>query len=604
VPGVPKQAGGGSLRLRIGAVVTVCVAPALIGSAVDLFSMSKMNTSLVDLDRHSVVPLASLGDLRDMEGDTRVNVWQYFDASPAERPDLATELKETDDQADSDISAFFRAHGSTTDANGRLMTEFVADLKIWRGVRDNQVLAAVDRNDKAGARAALNGPLDAANETMAGPLDKLYEQETSAAGARVAASSGEFRQARTELFVITVVGLCLAILSAYLITRRILHTVGRIATVIASGDPKVRVGPTGDTTELGAVGVALDGMFDTMTAQHDELAVAQSAREAQMNAAAIRQRLGEREVRRRAQSVVEVTGSSVLDELHIVLQKAETVRRAADEIELRAAEAERMSKSVVDSAQSAVRVVAAVSESLQRVEGITTLIAGVASQTNLLALNATIEASRAGAAGKGFAVVAGEVKGLAANTKSSTVEITDTVGALRVDAGAMSASIADMTQGVDGINAATGKVTSVATDQRQSVEELERSVRDAVDRIKSMSQLSDTLERRRHERADVAGHVELKFGGATIGGGMHDLSSSGLMCVIDATGAPREGHPVSVTLNVGEQRYEVQTVVKRRFTADDGERLGLEFVDIDAGLARSIEAFLATLLHSDEKVDA
>jgi HAMP domain-containing protein len=143
---------------------------------------------------------------------------------------------------------------------------------------------------------ALIGALDVANETMAGPLDKLYEQETAAAGSRVAASSREYRTARLELLVITAVGLFLATLTAYFITRRILRTVGRIAVVIASGDPAARVGATGDTTELGAVGAALDGMFDTMAAQHGELAAAQAAREAQMNAAAVRQRLGEREV--------------------------------------------------------------------------------------------------------------------------------------------------------------------------------------------------------------------------------------------------------------------------------------------------------------------
>jgi len=165
----------------------------------------------------------------------------------------------------------------------------------------------------------------------------------------------------------------------------------------------------------------------------------------------------------------------------------------------------------------------------------------------------------------------------------------------------MSASIAAMTGGVDSINTATEKVASVATEQRQSVQELDRCVHDAVDRIKSMSQLSEKLERRRHERVEVSGGVELRFGGATINARMHDLSSSGLMCITDAAAAPQEGARVEVTLNVGEQQHVVQAVVMRRFTADNGERLGLEFVDVAAGVVQSIENFLAVLLHSDDE---
>lgn len=53
----------------------------------------------------------------------------------------------------------------------------------------------------------------------------------------------------------------------------------------------------------------------------------------------------------------------------------------------------------------------------------TALIAEFAEQTNLLALNAAIEAARAGDAGRGFAVVAGEVRKLAENSRSASVEI-------------------------------------------------------------------------------------------------------------------------------------------------------------------------------------
>ncbi len=160
----------------------------------------------------------------------------------------------------------------------------------------------------------------------------------------------------------------------------------------------------------------------------------------------------------------------------MVASAAEEMSATITEVGQNAANARAITeKAVMHSTQTAEKIKELI-QAANNVSSVTTVITEISEQTNLLALNATIEAARAGEAGKGFAVVANEIKELARQTSSATVEIRKQIEEMQLTTNTTIDEISTIAKIIQDINLSINGIASAVEEQAAATNDISNNI--------------------------------------------------------------------------------------------------------------------------------
>jgi methyl-accepting chemotaxis protein WspA len=261
-----------------------------------------------------------------------------------------------------------------------------AALAPYMEVRGQVLKLSKDPRTKAQAATLLQDQLQPLYRKLQDTIEdqvKLEKDEATTAGQQI---NGPIASAKTAILEGLLIGLILAVVSAYLVIQAVNRSLAKLVSVV-------------DTTRNG---------------NQQQLSTANeiAATTAEIGATS---------------KQISVTSKELVRTMKAVAEIAEKTTGLANSGHAGLARMKGTVQQIVEASGSIQARLEVLNEKAGNIGAVITTIIKVADQTNLLSLNAAIEAEKAGDYGRGFSVVATEIRRLADQTAAATGHIEQTV---------------------------------------------------------------------------------------------------------------------------------------------------------------------------------
>lgn len=173
--------------------------------------------------------------------------------------------------------------------------------------------------------------------------------------------------------------------------------------------------------------------------------------------------------------------------LNTVASAAEEMNSTITEIAQNAEKARDITQNAVSKANESKEIMNELSESANAIGKVVETITDISAQVNLLSLNATIEAARAGEAGRGFAVVANEIKDLAKQTSSASMDIKEKIESIQSSSEGSLSSIEEISKVISDVNDIVSTIATAVEEQSSATSEIAENISQASSGIEEVN---------------------------------------------------------------------------------------------------------------------